>query len=123
MESSNQLGPLHLQLHFQARILTTYMMHSQTFLLAAAAAIFSPASAAPLQKKDTVLPNGDLDILNYALTLEFLERKFYEEGVKNYSEWDFKLNGMDGSFYKNLNGILFDEQVSASLSSLSPHQN
>jgi rubrerythrin len=31
--------------------------------------------------KEPSVPQGDLDILNYALTLEFLEADFYEQGV------------------------------------------
>lgn len=34
-------------------------------------------------------PGGDITILNYALTLEYLERKFYQEGVANYTKEDF----------------------------------
>lgn len=60
-------------------------------------------------------PGGDVTILNYALTLEYLERKFYQEGVKNYTASDFEVAGCSETFYENLKGILYDEEVSYNL--------
>ncbi|KAG7120681.1 exocyst complex component sec8 like protein [Verticillium longisporum] len=61
-------------------------MRTSTFLLAASTA--GSVLGVPLVKKDNYdpLPGGDIDILNYALTLEFLERKFYEQGLANYTK-------------------------------------
>jgi hypothetical protein len=64
-------------------------MRQSTFLLLSAAA---SGIAAPIVEKraDFDAPaGGDITILNYALTLEFLERKFYEEGLANYTAKDF----------------------------------
>jgi hypothetical protein len=57
-------------------------------------------------------PGGDITILSYALTLEYLERKFYMEGLKNYSQADFVAAGFADHFYANLEEIYVDEQVS-----------
>lgn len=78
------------------------------------ATLSSPASSAPLESRANfdAPPGGDVTILNYALTLEYLERKFYQQGLKNYTESDFKKAGFDHDFYKNLKEIYFDEQVS-----------
>lgn len=51
------------------------------------------------------------DILNYALTLEHLEATFYEQGLKNYTEEDFKNAGLDSTFYANLKMIASDEKT------------
>lgn len=51
----------------------------------------------------------DADILNYALTLEHLEDKFYREGLSNYTESDFAAAGFDSTFYNNLKTISSDE--------------
>ncbi|KAL8910014.1 MAG: hypothetical protein Q9171_004674 [Xanthocarpia ochracea] len=50
-------------------------------------------------------------ILNYALTLEYLERKFYQEGLANYTREEFVEAGFEDPFYDNLKEIYFDEQV------------
>ena len=51
----------------------------------------------------------DADILNYALTLEHLEDKFYREGLANYTESDFAAAGFDSTFYNNLKTVSSDE--------------
>ena len=86
-------------------------MRSSPLLVAAFAAALS--AAAPLEKKSNydTLPGGDIDILNYALTLEYLERKFYAEGLANFTERDFCAAGYDSDFYKNLKVIYEDEKV------------
>lgn len=67
---------------------------------------------APVQKRDVEAPpGGDIAILNYALALEYLERKFYEEGTTKFTEEQFCAEGFDGDFYKNLWNIYEDEKV------------
>jgi hypothetical protein len=87
-------------------------MHCQSVLLALAAAS-SCVVAGPLVKKADYapLPGGDITILNYALTLEYLERKFYMEGLANYTAADFKAAGFDDAFYGNLKEVYYDEKV------------
>ena len=51
----------------------------------------------------------DADILNYALTLEHLEDKFYREGLANFTQSDFAAAGFDATFYSNLKEISSDE--------------
>jgi hypothetical protein len=87
-------------------------MRSSLIVLALAAA--GPSAASPLLAKKSNFdppPGGDIDILNYALTLEYLERKFYQEGLANYTEHDFCDAGFDESFYHNLKSIYDDEKV------------
>lgn len=50
-------------------------------------------------------------ILNYALTLEYLERKFYEEGLANFTQAEFIAAGFPDPFYTNLKTIAEDEKV------------
>jgi len=50
-----------------------------------------------------------VEILNYALTLEHLEDKFYREGLANYTHQDFLDAGFADPFYKNLKEVSFDE--------------
>ncbi|CAJ2505074.1 Uu.00g124680.m01.CDS01 [Anthostomella pinea] len=80
--------------------------------LALALAASTTSLAAPLTKKANYdpLPGGDIDILNYALTLEYLERRFYQEGLANYTQQDFAAAGFDSVFYNNLKTIYYDEQ-------------
>jgi Ferritin-like domain len=75
------------------------------------------AAAAPVEQRDVARdfnppPGGDVTILNYALTLEYLERKFYQEGLANYSHADFVAAGFPDPFYANLKEIYYDEEVS-----------
>ena len=50
-------------------------------------------------------------ILNYALTLEFLERKFYQLALAKFSKNDFQKAGFADPFYKNLKEIYVDEKT------------
>ena len=56
----------------------------------------------------------DADILNYALTLEHLEDKFYREALSNFTESDFAAAGFDSTFYNNLKEISSDEMTHVS---------
>lgn len=53
-------------------------------------------------------------ILNYALTLEHLEDKFYREGLANYTQADFIAAGFPDPFYDNLKEISYDETTHVS---------
>lgn len=70
------------------------------------------ASAAVVQKRMT--PDIDGTILNYALTLEHLEDKFYRDGLANFTQADFTAAGFGGSFYSNLMEISKDETTHVS---------
>ena len=85
-----------------------------TFSILAAAAAITAVAASPVLVKRADFdapPGGDIDILNYALTLEYLERKFYQEGLADYTAEDFCAAGFSGEFYENLKEIYVDEMV------------
>lgn len=88
-------------------------MHFSTALMVLAT-LSSPSVSAPVEPRANfdAPAGGDVTILNYALTLEYLERKFYQEGLANYTEKDFRNCGFTKEFYQNLKNIYFDEQVS-----------
>ncbi|KAH6679466.1 ferritin-like domain-containing protein [Halenospora varia] len=78
----------------------------------------SLAAASPITKRDTPTaidynapPGGDITILNYALTLEYLEREFYRQGLANYTQAQFVAAGFPDPFYANLKEIYYDEQL------------
>ncbi|PFH61141.1 hypothetical protein XA68_18091 [Ophiocordyceps unilateralis] len=54
---------------------------------------------------------GDVQILNYALTLEFLERAFYVDGLKNYTANDFAQAGFGRDVYDKLVRVRDDEKA------------
>jgi hypothetical protein len=54
--------------------------------------------------------SGDGLILNFALTLEYLQRAFYESGLANFTEQDFENASFEDTFYPDLQQIHFDEQ-------------
>ncbi|KAI9881615.1 MAG: hypothetical protein M1830_000179 [Pleopsidium flavum] len=70
--------------------------------------------ASPIEKRVSTPMVNDGIILNYALTLEYLERKFYQEGLANYTQAQFVAAGFADPFYKNLKQIYFDEQTHVS---------
>lgn len=49
-----------------------------------------------------------MTILNYALTLEYLERKFYMGGLAQFKQVDFVNAGFPDPFYANLQEIYYD---------------
>ncbi|MCJ1388959.1 hypothetical protein MMC18_001811 [Xylographa bjoerkii] len=74
------------------------------------------STASPIEKRISFPPppGGDGTILNYALTLEYLERTFYMEGLANYSQAEFVAAGFPDPFYTNLKEIYVDEQTHVS---------
>lgn len=70
--------------------------------------------ASPVEKRVTTPMVNDAIILNYALTLEFLERKFYQEALAKFTQADFVAAGYADPFYANLKEIYVDEQAHVS---------
>lgn len=71
------------------------------------------ASPIEVQKRHTVYAPkvNDGILLNYALTLEYLERKFYQEALQKFSRDDFNQAGFADPFYDNLLEIYEDEKT------------
>lgn len=88
------------------------MRYSFVAAIAASAAL---VLGAPIENRDAYAvdyaapPGGDVTILNYALTLEYLERKFYQLGLEKFKQKDFIDAGFPDPFYANLKEIYYDE--------------
>ncbi|KAI9710926.1 MAG: hypothetical protein M1820_002361 [Bogoriella megaspora] len=62
-----------------------------------------------LFKRQTLLDLNDVDIINYALTLEHLEAAFYRQAVANFTASDFVGAGYNETAYHNVQQIAADE--------------
>ncbi len=80
----------------------------------AEAAVTDGSSLKSLSKSIHALTHLTVGILNYALTLEHLEDKFYREGLANYTQADFVAAGFADPFYDNLKEISYDETTHVS---------
>ncbi|TKA22858.1 hypothetical protein B0A50_07758 [Salinomyces thailandicus] len=60
-------------------------------------------------KRQTLMDLNDVDIVNYALTLEHLEATFYHQGLTNFTHSDFTTAGFPDPFYPNLATIAAHE--------------
>ncbi|KAL9597227.1 MAG: hypothetical protein Q9219_005270 [cf. Caloplaca sp. 3 TL-2023] len=90
-------------------------MKSTFFSVAALCAVAAAAPAKTnLLATRQAAPVTDADILNYALTLEHLEDKFYREALANFTESDFAAAGYDSTFYDNLKEVSSDETTHVS---------
>ncbi|KAI9823159.1 MAG: hypothetical protein M1832_002602 [Thelocarpon impressellum] len=85
------------------------MLFSNALVAALAVGLTTASPIAAVKRNHYTIT--DFDILNYALTLEYLERKFYQEGLANYTQEDFIAAGFADPFYHNLKGIYKDEQT------------
>ena len=52
----------------------------------------------------------DVDILQFALTLEHLENVFYKQALSKFTEKDFTDAGFSSDFFNNLKFIVHDEE-------------
>jgi len=62
----------------------------------------SPATPGMMLKRADGGNYTDVDILQYALTLEHLEATFYRQGLANYTESDFAAAGFSNATRKNI---------------------
>ncbi|KAL9629585.1 MAG: hypothetical protein Q9164_006818 [Protoblastenia rupestris] len=67
--------------------------------------------SAPLQKRAPT----DVDILQYALTLEHLENVFYRDALSQFPESAFLAANFTSAYYSNLLYIAYDEEEHVSL--------
>ncbi|KAL9130200.1 MAG: hypothetical protein Q9217_001545 [Psora testacea] len=87
---------------------------SVTAFVAVVSAAPKPAMSSLKAIREAAPEISDADILNYALTLEHLEDKFYREGLANYTAEAFADAGFDATFYDNLKEISSDETIHVS---------
>ncbi|KAM0750714.1 hypothetical protein T439DRAFT_380587 [Meredithblackwellia eburnea MCA 4105] len=92
----------------------------RSFLLAPLA-VFAGSVVASVGKTDhrmiakrTTPGINDIEILNYALTLEYLERDFYAAGLAKFSKKDFKKAGFSSTVYDRLVSIASQEATHVS---------
>lgn len=86
-------------------------MRSTIALLALAGCSHAFPFEVALKKRQTLSSFDDVAILNYALTLEHLEDKFYREALGNFTQAEFAAAGFDSVFYNNLVETSSDETI------------
>ncbi|KAI9699823.1 MAG: hypothetical protein M1836_002858 [Candelina mexicana] len=84
------------------------MRFNNTILISLVAGL---SASSPIAKRVNTPVVNDGIILNYALTLEYLERTFYEQAIANYSQQMFRDAGFPDPFYQNLLTIREDERT------------
>lgn len=84
------------------------------FILAASVSL-SVTAALERSKRASNATTTDGFVLNFALTIEYLQRAFYEGGLASFSQTDFVTAGFKDPFYDNLQQIYSDEQSHAAL--------
>ena len=89
-------------------------MHFTSAFVALSAVGLSIASPIEIEKRVSTPKVDDGIILNYALTLEYLERAFYRGALANFSKAEFVAAGFEDPFYTNLQEIYYDEQTHVS---------
>ena len=108
------LSALLLILYCSLASLSVAIMRFSSTLAVSLAATLSIASPIELEKRVSTPKVNDGIILNYALTLEYLERAFYRGALANFTHEDFVNAGFEDPFYANLQEIYFDEQTHVS---------
>jgi hypothetical protein len=91
------------------------MRYAISFVVLAPIAAAGPVAWYVLCPKLSSLSSHlEVGILNYALTLEHLEDKFYREGLANYTQADCIKAALADPFYDNLKEISCDETTHVS---------
>ncbi|KAK4695426.1 hypothetical protein P7C71_g2317, partial [Lecanoromycetidae sp. Uapishka_2] len=75
---------------------------------AATLLLASTITAHPVEKRQAAVT--DLDILQYALTLEHLENVFYKKALVEFPESEFLAAGFSSAYYTNLKYVAMDEE-------------
>lgn len=94
----------------------TWPLSNMRILIVIVASL-SVCTTAALQPRKRAL-NATTDdgfVLNFALTIEYLQRAFYEGGLDSFSQSDYVTAGFEDPFYDNLQQIYSDEQSHAIL--------
>lgn len=84
-----------------------FILDMLSFLLFAGLALASPLSKSIYKRAAANVTN--LDILNYALTLEHLEDTLYRQALTNFTNADFVAAGFPAPFYANLRQVSSEE--------------
>ncbi|ORY88831.1 ferritin-like domain-domain-containing protein [Leucosporidium creatinivorum] len=88
-------------------------MRSVLIALAAAATFASSAIASPSEWQIVKRADGptDVEILNFALTLEHLEKNFYFQGLKKFKKADFLKAGYSAKTHARVQQIAIQEKA------------
>jgi len=84
-------------------------------LILVASLSMSVTAALQPSKRASNATTDDGFVLNFALTNEYVQRAFYEEGLASFNQTDFVTAGFENPFYDNLQQIYSDEQSHAAL--------